>query len=88
MGHQIVDLLPQYYLKEITDCLLKNTYVFFNPQSLKRILEENKLKVIKSEYPFFKTDYFSKRNILRLFKIWDLSPPFYGNLMTFYVKKI
>jgi len=62
--------------------------IMFSPLTLKKILENNGFKIFKKEYPYFKTDYFSLGNILRLFDTNKISPPFYGNLMTLYAKKL
>ena len=69
--------------------LLGETHLsLFNPKSLEALLNKKGFKVFKYEYPFFRTKYFNLVNLIKLFLIWDLSPPFYGNLMTFYAKKI
>ena len=60
----------------------------YNEKSLKRILTNNNYYVLEKEFPYFKTDYFNMGNILRLFKPWGISPPFYGNIMTFYCQKM
>ena len=60
----------------------------FNPQSLKRILSNSGFQVLKTEYPYWKTDYVSLRNILSMFMPWKISPPFYGSIMTLYTKKV
>ena len=44
------------------------------------------LKVVKEEYPFFKTDYFNIKNIFKLINTKKISPPFYGNIITLYGK--
>jgi SAM-dependent methyltransferase len=61
--------------------------IMFSPSTLTRVLEDNGFKVFRKEYPYFKTDFFTLGNILRLFDTNKISPPFYGNLMTFYAKK-
>ena len=69
--------------------LLGETHLsLFNPLSLENILKRKGFKLIKKEYPFFKTKYFNFINLLKMLLFWKLSPPFYGNLMTFYVQKI
>lgn len=60
----------------------------FNNRNLESLFKKNNFKVIKKEYPFFKTDYFKFKNILRIFDKSKISPPFYGNIMTFYAKKL
>ena len=60
----------------------------FNKYSLNQILKNNGFKVFKREYPFWKTDYANLKNFTRMFLPWEISPPFYGSIMTFYAKKI
>ncbi len=59
----------------------------FNKSSLNDILTVNGFEIFKREYPFWKTDYASITNIVRMFTPWKISPPFYGNMMTFYSHK-
>lgn len=59
----------------------------FTPKSLKKLIVENNFSIVKEEYPFFNTDYFNLKNILRMINPSKISPPFYGNIMTFYAKK-
>jgi len=60
----------------------------FNRKNLENLFVKNNFKVIKKEYPFFKTDYFNIKNICRILDTSKTSPPFYGNIMTLYAKKI
>ena len=62
----------------------------FSVDSLCRFLRDNGYKILKIDYPFFETEYFSKRNILKLFTKHKkkYSPPFYGNMFTLTCKKI
>ena len=71
---------------------------YFTPNSIKNILRGLGLKVIKLEYPYFKTPYFNAREVTGLFqktfrriihgrrngKRRLLSPPFIGNTMNVY----
>lgn len=59
----------------------------FNPFSLNKILKNGGFEVFEREYPFWKTDYANFKNISRMIFPWKISPPFYGNIMTFYSKK-
>lgn len=59
----------------------------FTSKSLKKLIVENDFSILKIEYPFFSTDYFNGKNLLRLLNPSKISPPFYGNIMTFYAKK-
>ena len=42
--------------------------------------------VFKIEKPFFKTTYNNLSNYLRMLNIKNISPAFYGSIMTFYCK--
>jgi 2-polyprenyl-3-methyl-5-hydroxy-6-metoxy-1,4-benzoquinol methylase len=59
----------------------------FGEHGLKDILEDFGFKVKKIENPFFNTEYFTMKNLERVFDISKVSPPFYGNIMTMYVTK-
>jgi len=61
--------------------------IIWGPKTLKRILNENGFEVKRIRYPFFKTDFFTLKNMLRLWDTKKVSPPFFGNMMTFYAKK-
>ena len=54
---------------------------------MKKVLVNKDFKIEKEEFPFFKTDYFNFKNILRLFMFHNISPPFYGSIMTIYARK-
>lgn len=56
----------------------------FSNDSMHRFLRDHGFEIIKVEYPFFKTRYFNKENLLKLFYTNSISPPFYGNFMTFF----
>lgn len=60
---------------------------FFSENSLYRLLNDYGFSIEKVDYPFFETDHFNKSNLNRLFDQKKISPPFYGNIMTFYCKK-
>ena len=64
-----------------------NHVVMYSPETLTRLLETSSFKVIKKEYPYFRTDYFTIGNLLKLLSRKKVSPPFYGNLMTLYSQK-
>ena len=59
----------------------------FNPKSLKWVLSESAFRVSRTEYPFWKTDYANIKNVTRMFSLNQISPPFYGSLMTVYARK-
>tara|TARA_B100000989_G_scaffold291902_1_gene267036 strand:- start:1394 stop:2209 length:816 start_codon:yes stop_codon:yes gene_type:complete len=62
--------------------------ILFNIKSLKDLHTTNNLKITRIEKPFFKTDYFTIENIIRLFNNKKLSPPFYGSIVTIYSENI
>tara|TARA_B110000259_G_C14019127_1_gene402402 strand:+ start:855 stop:1610 length:756 start_codon:yes stop_codon:yes gene_type:complete len=59
---------------------------FFSELSMYRMFSDFGFKVLKVDFPFFKTKLFNKKNLLNLFNTKKNSPPFYGNIMTFYLK--
>ena len=69
--------------------LLKDkTHVsLFSEDSLIRFLRDNKFKIFKIEYPFFETPFFSKKNLLKILNKKQVSPPFYGSVITLFCKK-
>ena len=60
----------------------------FNEKNLRDLFSRNGFKIIKTEFPFFKTDYFNIKNLLKIFDTKKISPACYGNVMTLYGKKI
>jgi SAM-dependent methyltransferase len=56
----------------------------FSNDSMHRLLRDIGFKIEKVEYPFFDTSYFTRKSLLRLLSPHGISPPFYGNFMTFY----
>ncbi len=68
-------------LKDLTHISLFDTFRLY------RLLTDLFFEVEKVSYPFFDTEYFTKENLLRLFDTSKISPPFYGNFVTFYVHK-
>jgi 2-polyprenyl-3-methyl-5-hydroxy-6-metoxy-1,4-benzoquinol methylase len=59
----------------------------FNPKSISKVLSESGFRIFHREYPFLKTDYATIKNFTRMFNLNQISPPFYGNLMTVYARK-
>lgn len=60
----------------------------FSNESMHRFLRDNDFEILKVEYPYFETRFFSKKNLLNLLnKNIKVSPPFYGNYMTFFCRK-
>lgn len=66
----------------------KEHLLLFTRKRLTNLLKDKGFKIDMIEYPFFKTQYFNFRNIFKLFFTNKISPPFYGNIMTAYAKKV
>jgi len=61
----------------------------FSNDSMHRFLRDNEFHIDHVDYPYFDTRHFTKENLLRLLDDKsDVSPPFYGNVMTFYCRKL
>ena len=69
--------------------LLKDrTHVsLFSTESLIRFVKKNKFKLFDINFPFFETPYFTKKNLLKLLDKRKVSPPFYGSVVTLFLKK-
>lgn len=59
----------------------------FSTISLYKLLTDLFFEIESVSYPFFETEYFTEENLLRLFDVSKLSPPFCGNVVTFYAYK-
>ena len=59
----------------------------FSNDSMHRFLRDKNFRILKVEYPYFETRFFTKENLDRLFDIRKMSPPFYGSFMTFFCMK-
>lgn len=59
----------------------------FSRDSLRRLLEDTGFVVDYVDTPFFDTPYFTIENLARLFETSSVSPPFVGNVVTFYCTK-
>ena len=59
----------------------------FSLDSMSRLLRDMNFKIKKIDFPYFDTEYFNKKNLLKLLHNEKVSPPFYGSFMTFVVKK-
>ena len=59
----------------------------FTQESMYRLLRDQGFIIEHADFPFFATRHFTKENLLRLFDQEGVSPPFYGNFMTFYARK-
>ncbi len=60
----------------------------FSDDSMRRFLRDHGFRIARSDYPYFETPYFTQENLLRLMDTGQVSPPFYGNFMTFYCRKM
>jgi len=56
----------------------------FSNDSMHRFLRDHGFTIDHVEYPFFNTRHFTDDNLKALFNTSKVSPPFYGNFMTFY----
>jgi len=59
----------------------------FSLLGLYQLLKDNLFNIERVTYPFFETEYFTEENLMRLFDTDKVSPPFAGNVMTFYAYK-
>ncbi len=59
----------------------------FSTIGLYRMLTDLMFEVKSVSHPFFETEHFTEENLLRLFDTEKISPPFYGNVVTFYAYK-
>jgi 2-polyprenyl-3-methyl-5-hydroxy-6-metoxy-1,4-benzoquinol methylase len=59
----------------------------FCNESMHRFLRDHGFVIDRTQYPFFDTPYFTEENLMRLFDTSKVSPPFYGNFMSFYCHK-
>ena len=64
----------------------------FSLDSLCRFLRDHKFKIIQLDFPFFETDYFNKKNFLKILnkhkKNFKVSPPFMVILLLCWQKNI
>ena len=59
----------------------------FSQDSLIRFVRSHGFDLIDINYPFFETPYFDKKNLLRMLNKDTVSPPFYGSVITLFLKK-
>ena len=60
----------------------------FSNDSMHRFLRYYGFRIDNVEYPFFDTRHFNLTNLKKLFNTNTISPPFFGNVMTFYCTRI
>jgi len=56
----------------------------FSNDSMHRCLRDSGFHIDGVDYPYFETQWFNEENLLRMLGNEGVSPPFYGNFMTFY----
>ena len=54
----------------------------FSLDSLTRLIRDKGFKINSIDFPYFETEYFNKKDILRVFSKKKISPPFYGSFIT------
>ncbi len=59
----------------------------FSQDSLIRFVRKNRFKIFDINYPYFDTPFFTKKNLLKIFNKREISPPFYGSVITLFCKK-
>jgi len=59
----------------------------FSEDSLIRLVRFLGFKVFDINYPFFETPFFTKKNFNEFFSSKKVSPPFYGSVITLFLKK-
>jgi 2-polyprenyl-3-methyl-5-hydroxy-6-metoxy-1,4-benzoquinol methylase len=59
----------------------------FSLDSIMRMLRESEFKINLVDFPYFETEYFNKKNILKIFSKNKVSPPFYGSFVTIVCQK-
>ncbi len=59
----------------------------FSNDSMHRFVRDHGFRIEHVGYPYFETRHFNRESLLSLFDTDQISPPFYGNFMTFYCRK-
>lgn len=59
----------------------------FSNESMHRFLRDHGFRIEQVDYPYFATRYFNRNSLLALLDTSRVSPPFYGNFMTFYCRR-
>ena len=59
----------------------------FSQDSLIRFVREFGFDIFDINYPYFETPFFKKKFLLRMFDRNSVSPPFYGSVITLFLKK-
>ena len=59
----------------------------FSNDGLSKLLEHNGFTINYKDFPYFNESHFNKKDLMRVFDTSKVSPPFYGNILTFYCTK-
>tara|TARA_B100000242_G_C43006020_1_gene467495 strand:- start:300 stop:1043 length:744 start_codon:yes stop_codon:yes gene_type:complete len=59
----------------------------FSLDSLTRLIRDKGFEINSIDFPYFETEYFNKKDILRVFSKKKISPPFYGSFITLVCQK-
>ena len=59
----------------------------FSEDSLIRFVRNYGFDVFDINYPYFETPFFTKKNLLKILNKKTISPPFYGSVITLFLKK-
>jgi CMP-N-acetylneuraminic acid synthetase/2-polyprenyl-3-methyl-5-hydroxy-6-metoxy-1,4-benzoquinol methylase len=59
----------------------------FSNDGLSKLLEHNGFTINYKDFPYFDESHFNKKDLMRVFDTSKVSPPFYGNILTFYCTK-
>ncbi len=77
--------------RQFGDCyrlLHDRTHIsLFDSDSVHRLIRDHGFVIDRVEFPYFATRHFTSDNLLQLFDTGRISPPFYGNFMTFFAHK-
>ncbi len=68
--------------------LFDKTHIsLFSQDSIIRFVRDNGFEVLDINYPYFETPYFTRKNMLKVFNKKTVSPPFYGSVITLFLRK-
>jgi len=62
--------------------------VMWSKTTLSMLLRASGLEPVRVHYPYFRTKYFTLKNLLRLWDTRKVSPPFYGNDMIIHSRRV
>ena len=87
IGTPNIDSFVSKVFRENFRHLIPAHICLYGEKSLSSLLKKNNFKILKIEKPFFKNVYNNFLNYLKLFKLNQVSPAFYGSIITYYCKK-